>query len=48
LQEINKRKIYSSPFIKDTWKLYFDTHSKRLVIPWTDNYYQLRALTKKQ
>lgn len=48
LQEINKRKIYSSPFIKDTWKLYFDTQSKRLVIPWTNNYYQLRALTQKQ
>lgn len=48
LQEINRRKLYTSPFIKDTWKLYFDTVSKRLVIPWTDNYYQLRALTQKQ
>lgn len=48
LSEINRRKIYSSPFIREGWQLYFDTKSKRLVIPWTKDYYQLRALTTTQ
>lgn len=46
--EINRRKIYKSPYIKKDWKLYYDKKTNRLVIPWTNNYYQLRALTKKQ
>lgn len=49
VQEIvDKRKIYESQFIKDTWQLYYDKKTNRLVIPWTNEYYQLRALTKKQ
>lgn len=46
--EVDKRKIYKSPYIKQNWELYYDKHTNRLVIPWTDDYYQLRALTKKQ
>jgi hypothetical protein len=46
--EVNKRKIYSSPFIPKNWELYYDKITDRLVIPWTDEYYQLRALTKQQ
>lgn len=46
--EVDKRKIYKSPYIKRNWELFFDNRTKRLVIPWTDEYYQLRALTKKQ
>ena len=47
-KEVAKRKIYDSPFIKADWELYYDNRTNRLVIPWTDEYYQLRALTKKQ
>ena len=47
-QEVDKRKIYKSPFIKSDWQLFYDKKTNRLVIPWTDEYYQLRALTKKQ
>jgi hypothetical protein len=47
-KEVAKRKIYDSPFIKSDWELYYDNHTNRLVIPWTDEYYQLRALTKQQ
>lgn len=46
--EVNRRKIYKSPYIKRDWKLYYDKKTNRLVIPWTKDYYQLRALTKKQ
>ena len=47
-QEVDKRKIYKSPYIKSNWELFYDKRTNRLVIPWTDDYYQLRALTKKQ
>lgn len=47
-QEIDRRKIYESAFINKDWQLYYDTQTKRLVIPWTKEYYQLRAITKKQ
>lgn len=47
-QIVNQRKIYSSPFISRKWELFYDKRTNRLVIPWTDEYYQLRALTKKQ
>lgn len=46
--EVEKRKIYKSPYIKRNWELFYDKRTNRLVIPWTDEYYQLRALTKKQ
>lgn len=45
---VDQRKIYKSPFIKRNWELFYDKRTNRLVIPWTDEYYQLRALTKKQ
>lgn len=45
-----QRKMFDAPFAPDDWKLYFDTVSKRLVIPWMENdeivYYQKRALLK--
>lgn len=47
-KEVAKRKIYISPFIKSDWELYYDKRTNRLVIPWTNDYYQLRALNKKQ
>lgn len=47
-KEVNRRKIYKSPFIAKDWKLYYDKKKNRLVIPWTKEYYQERALTKKQ
>lgn len=47
-EEVDKRKIYKSPYIKRNWELFYDKRTNRLVIPWTDEYYQLRALTKKQ
>lgn len=47
-KDIDKRKIYSAPFIKPGWQLYYDKKTERIVIPWTDDYYQLRAVTKKQ
>jgi DNA primase len=46
--EVNKRKIFKSPYISRDWNLYYDKITDRLVIPWTDDYYQLRALTKQQ
>lgn len=47
-KEVDRRKIYKSPFIASDWKLYYDKKKNRLVIPWTKDYYQERALTKKQ
>ena len=47
-EEVDKRKIYKSPYIAHNWELFYDKRTNRLVIPWTDEYYQLRALTKKQ
>lgn len=47
-KEIDKRKIYKSPFINRNWKLFYDKKKNRIVIPWTEEYYQLRALTKEQ
>ena len=45
---VDQRKIYQSPFIAKDWRLYYDKKKNRLVIPWTKEYYQERALTKKQ
>lgn len=47
-KEVDRRKIYMSPFIAKDWRLYYDKRKNRLVIPWTKEYYQERALTKKQ
>ena len=47
-KEVDRRKIYMSPFIAKDWRLYYDKRKNRLVIPWTKDYYQERALTKKQ
>lgn len=47
-KEVDRRKIYQSPFIAKDWRLYYDKIKNRLVIPWTKEYYQERALTKKQ
>lgn len=45
---VDQRKIYKSPYIKKTWELLYDKTTNRLVIPWTDEYYQERAITKQQ
>lgn len=45
---VDQRKIYQSPFLAKDWRLYYDKKKNRLVIPWTKEYYQERALTKKQ
>ena len=45
---VDHRKIYQSPFIAKDWRLYYDKVKNRLVIPWTKEYYQERALTKQQ
>lgn len=42
-----QRKIYKAPYLNDL-KFYYDKHSKRLVIPWSDTYWQERALLKSQ
>lgn len=48
MKEIQRRKIYKSPFIDKNWKLYYDKKKNRIVIPWTKEYYQQRAITKEQ
>ena len=46
--EIERRKIYKAPYINRKWNIYYDKKAKRMVIPWTDNYWQERALFKYQ
>jgi DNA primase len=46
--EVDARKIFSSKLLPKDWELFYDKITDRLVIPWTDEYYQLRALTKQQ
>lgn len=46
--EIERRKIYKAPYINDKWKIYYDKAAKRMVIPWTEDYWQERALFKFQ
>lgn len=41
------RKIYKAPYLYGL-KFYYNKHSKRLVIPWSDTYWQERALLKSQ
>jgi len=47
---VESRKIMQAPFIPKNWKLYFDTYSNRIVIPWIRNshmvYYQKRSIYK--
>lgn len=47
---IQRRKILEAPFIPKNWKLYFDTKTNRIVIPWIRKgemvYYQLRSIYK--
>lgn len=45
---IKSRKLDKAPFISSDWNLYFDNQTNRLVIPWSEDYYQLRAITKEQ
>lgn len=47
LDLLNKRKILLAPYIKGL-KFYYNKKSKRLVIPWSDTYWQERALFKYQ
>ena len=47
LELLNKRKILEAPYIKNL-KFYYNKKSKRLVIPWSNNYWQERALFKYQ
>lgn len=46
--ELERRKIYKAPYINNSWKIYYDKKAKRMVIPWTDDYWQERALFKFQ
>lgn len=45
---IEKRKLRKAPFLPKNFTFYFDKNEKRLVIPWTENYYQERAITYEQ
>jgi ssDNA-binding Zn-finger/Zn-ribbon topoisomerase 1 len=44
---ITSRKIDKAPYLNGL-KFYYNKHSKRLVIPWSDTYWQERALLKVQ
>ena len=45
---VDSRKIYQAPYLPKGWQLYYNKKSKRLVIPWGDNYYQERAVFDNQ
>lgn len=47
LDLLNKRKILEAPYLNGL-KFYYNKKSKRLVIPWSDTYWQERALFKYQ
>lgn len=51
-QYVDERMINKAPNITKHWKLYYNTESQRLVIPWIENgkivYYQERALYPSQ
>ena len=47
LDLLTKRKIFEAPYIKNL-KFYYNKKSKRLVIPWSETYWQERALFKYQ
>ena len=48
LKLIRNRLINQAPFLPKTWRLFFDTETNRIVIPWYKNnklvYYQLRKI----
>ena len=45
---ILNRKLLKAPFLPKTFKFYYDKKLKRLVIPWSNNYYQERTILKSQ
>lgn len=45
---VDSRKIFEAPYIPKGWRLFYNKRSKRLVIPWDNNYYQERALFDNQ
>lgn len=46
IEYINKRKLLKAPFLPKSFKFFFNKKMKRLVIPWTDTYYQERQIIK--
>ncbi len=51
-QYIDERMIDKAPNLTSNWRMYYNTESERLVIPWIENgkivYYQERAIYDKQ
>jgi len=45
---IEKRKLNKASFLPSWFKFYYDKKLKRLVIPWSDEYYQERTIFKTQ
>ncbi len=45
---IEKRKLLQAPYLPNGFKFYFDKKLRRLVIPWTDEYYQERTVLNSQ
>ena len=44
---IESRKLKKAPFLPPDFKFYWDTEEERLVIPWSQEYYQERAILSK-
>lgn len=44
---LKKRKINLAPYLPKNFKFYYNKKYNRLIIPWINDYYQERALTKK-
>lgn len=47
-KQLENRHIFDAPYKPKNWKMYHDMETDRLVIPWGEEYYQLRALNKNQ
>ena len=45
---VEKRHLQNASYLPDWFKLYYDKKFKRLVIPWSDEYYQERIVMKSQ
>jgi len=45
---IEKRRLDEASFLPSWFKFYYDKKLKRLVIPWSDDYYQERTVMKSQ
>lgn len=45
---VEDRKLLEAPYLPKSFKFYYDKQLKRLVIPWTDDYYQERTLLRSQ